>query len=186
MDNGADRCGLALGSGHDRREDVAMSAYVWEKEGESDDWFTPKYIFDAMGTVFFMDVAAPREGPRYTPCIDWLYEKSLDTKWFDFVFMNPPYGKRGDDKAAWTKKFITHGNGVMLVPDRTSAGWFQEAAQHASSVLFMAPKVKFERPDGSIGDKPSNGTALMAAGSRGDAALVNARAAGLGWLCRGA
>lgn len=44
-----------------------MSAY--EKAGESDEWYTPKYIFDAMDMTFDLDVAAPSEGPRYTPTI---------------------------------------------------------------------------------------------------------------------
>jgi hypothetical protein len=33
-----------------------MSA--WEAAGQSDEWFTPKYIFDAMGVEFDTDVAS--------------------------------------------------------------------------------------------------------------------------------
>lgn len=39
-----------------------MAAY--EKTGESDEWYTPRYIFDALNARFDMDVAAPKEGPR--------------------------------------------------------------------------------------------------------------------------
>ena len=47
-------------------------------------------------------------------------------------------------------------------------------------MLFM-PKVKFERPDGTIGRSPSNGTVLMAIGNQGCEALR--RAENLGFLC---
>ena len=32
---------------------------VWESPGKSDEWYTPAYIFDALGAVFDLDVAAP-------------------------------------------------------------------------------------------------------------------------------
>lgn len=158
-----------------------MSA--WEDAGKSDDWFTPRYIFDAMGVMFWMDVAAPKEGPRYAPCIAWLWENSLEVEWQDFVWMNPPFGGR-NGVLPWLEKFVAHKNGVALVPDRTSASWFQWAVSRMDSILFVSPKIKFERPDGSVGKSPGCGTALMAMGEHGCQALVNARR--LGWLAVGA
>lgn len=154
-----------------------MSA--WEAAGKSDDWYSPKYIFDAMGVVFDLDVAAPEDGPRHVPATHWLWRYSLTVPWSKFVFMNPPFGGR-NGVAPWLDKFIAHRNGVALVPDRTSAPWFQRAAPQMDAVLFISPKVKFERPDGTIGRSPGTGTALMAIGPKGEAALRNAR--GLGWL----
>jgi hypothetical protein len=77
--------------------------------------------------------------------------------------MNPPFGARNGIKP-WLDKFFEHDNGIALMPDRTSAPWFQEAAAKAIAILFLSPKVKFERPDGSLGKSPGSGTALMAAG----------------------
>ena len=37
-----------------------MGAY--ERPGESDEWYTPAYIFDALGERFDLDVAAPPAG----------------------------------------------------------------------------------------------------------------------------
>jgi len=51
-------------------------------------------------------------------------------------------------------------------------------------LLFVAPKIKFERPDGSLGEQPGNGTVLMALGRRGVAALTNASSAGLGVMAQ--
>jgi hypothetical protein len=152
-----------------------MSA--WERKGLSDDWLTPEYIFDAMGTVFDLDVASPPR-PTHVPTNALLSAQSLTEKWFGFVWCNPPFGGR-NGVAPWLNKFIAHGNGVALVPDRTSAPWFQQAAPHMDVVLFLSPKVKFERLDGTLGHSPSTGTALMAIGVKGAQALMNARKLGL-------
>ena len=155
-----------------------MSA--WENAGLSDDWFTPAYIFDALGCTFDLDVAAPIDGPRYVPCKQWLFKDSLDLDWSGFVWMNPPYGAR-NGLTPWLERFIKHGNGIALVPDRTSAPWFQAAAPMMAGVLFVAPKIKFEKPDGSIGKSPGTGSALLAMGY-GVAALDRARS--LGWRAK--
>lgn len=157
----------------------------WEANGQSDEWYTPAYIFEAMGRpVFDLDVAAPFDGPRHVPCDGWIYDRSLEREWRGFVWMNPPFGGR-NGLEPWLAKFISHGNGVALVPDRTSAPWFQAAAPAMSSILFVAPKVKFERPDGSIGKSPGTGTALMAIGKRADDCLWAAQRS-IGWLAKSA
>jgi hypothetical protein len=160
---------------------------AWEEAGKSDDWWTPAYVFDAMGVIFDLDVAAPLAAKTHVPCHDWFFDRGLERHWDSgvLIYMNPPFGGRNGVKP-WLDKFFAHGNGVALVPDRTSAPWFQEAARKASLVLFVSPKIRFERPDGSVGKSPGCGTALMSAGSRGDEALRNAARAELGWLCRGA
>lgn len=152
-----------------------MSA--WEASARSDEWYTPAYIFAALGEHFDLDVASP---PRTThvPCDRYLASASLETAWSGFVWMNPPFGGR-KGKAAWLTKFFDHGHGIALTPDRTSAPWFREAWLRADLVLFL-PKVKFERPDGSLGKQPGNGTTLWASGTRAIAALERAAASGLG------
>lgn len=152
-----------------------MAAY--ESHGESDEWYTPRYIFDALGETFDLDVAAPPEGPRYVPCRSWISSNSLECKWEGFVWMNPPFGHQST-KRLWLDKFFAHGNGIALVPDRTSAPWWKEQAPRAGALLFVSPKIKFERPDGTIGEQPGTGTSLLAAGERGIAALSRARSLG--------
>lgn len=157
-----------------------MSA--WEPSvGATNDWFTPKYIFDALGETFDMDVAAPQEGPRYVPCSRWITEAQdgLRTPWEGFVWMNPPFGAR-NGIWVWLDKFFEHGNGIALTPDRTSAPWWHDAASKSNAILFTKGKVKFERPDGTIGKSPGSGVCLMAAGRRATLALLDAERAGLG------
>ena len=147
-----------------------MAAY--EAAGESDDWYTPKYIFDALGVRFDLDVAAPIGGPRHVPAKAWLspVEDGLISPWAGLVWMNPPFGHMRH-KRQWLARFFQHGNGIALVPDRTSAPWFQEYAPMADAICWVAPKIKFERQDGSIGMSPGTGTALLAAGSPAARAL---------------
>ena len=141
-----------------------MSA--WEAAGLTDEWFTPAYIFDALGCTFDLDVASPVDGPRHVPCKQWLYAAALSSDWHGFVWMNPPYGGR-NALEPWLRKFIDHSNGIALVPDRTSAPWFQSAAPVMAGVLFVSPKIKFEKPDGSLGRSPGTGSALFALGGAG-------------------
>lgn len=152
-----------------------MAAY--EKAGESDEWYTPKYIFDALGEAFDLDVASPPEGPRHVPAASFFCEGSLEREWRGFVWMNPPFGHQ-QTKRRWLSKFFDHGNGIALLPDRTSAPWFQEFAPLSDAVLWVSPKIKFERPDGTTGDSPGTGTCLFAAGQRGVRALLRAQTLG--------
>ncbi|WP_333846883.1 DNA N-6-adenine-methyltransferase [Phaeobacter italicus] len=152
-----------------------MAAY--EKAGESDEWYTPAYIFHALGVRFDLDVASPPEGPRYVPANSFYSEKSLEREWTGFVWMNPPFGHQST-KRLWLSKFFDHGNGIALLPDRTSAPWWQEFAPMADAVLFMSPKIKFERPDGSVGQSPGTGTTLLAAGYKAKLALMKAKSLG--------
>ena len=153
----------------------------WEGTGKSDDWYTPCAVFDALGCRFDLDVAGDANALAYcVPAPVALSGMGLEQSWTDFIWMNPPFGGRNGIKP-WLDKFITHGNGIALTPDRTSAPWFQDAMSHMDAVLFTR-KIRFLRPDGSEGKSPSNGTALMAIGWRGTAALHRAAEHGFGIL----
>lgn len=58
----------------------------------------------------------------------------------------------------------------------------RDAAKESDAVLFVNGKIKFVRPDGTIGKWPSNGTTLFAFGSRAVDALRDAEINGLGVL----
>lgn len=157
-----------------------MSA--WEPcLGASDEWYTPRYIFDAIGETFDLDVASPAGGAPHVPSANWFshHHDGLSESWFGYVWMNPPFGGR-NGLVPWLDRFFAHGNGIALTPDRTSAPWWQAANRRADATLFIAGKVKFERPDGSIGKSPGTGTTLFAAGDRAVCALGRAEACGLG------
>ena len=150
--------------------------------GATDEWYTPPHVFDALGCSFDMDVAAPFYRKHVSvPTNHWILQNSLERPWRGFVWMNPPFGAR-NGIAPWLEKFFSHGNGIALTPDRTSAPWWQRAAALADAILFISPKLKFIGVDGEPGTSPAQGTTLMAAGQRGVEALKRAQASGLGFL----
>jgi hypothetical protein len=152
-----------------------MSA--WEAPGQSDEWYTPPWIFDALGCRFDLDPAGARHGGHVPASTVYFGGGGLEKPWHGFVWMNPPFGGRNAIEP-WLAKFIAHGNGIALTPDRTSAPWFQKWAPRAHRLLFL-PKVRFLRPDGSEGKSPSCGTVLWGVGEQAVNALENARDRGL-------
>ena len=153
----------------------------WEALGKSDEWYTPKRVFDAMGVRFDLDPANAAPDGRHVPADRLLAAYGLETAWRGFVWLNPPFGGRNSIRP-WLQKLCEHGNGICLTPDRTSAPWWQEAAAQSDDILFIAGKLKFERTDGSVGQSPSNGISLMAFGQQAVAALRRASDADLGFL----
>lgn len=152
--------------------------------GKTDEWYTPKHVFDALGCVFDMDVATPLDR-RYVsvPTNHWIFQESLKQHWRGFIWMNPPFGGR-NGLVPWLQKFFDHGDGIALVPDRTSAPWWQDFAPRADLALFISPKLKFIGADGLPGESPAQGTTLLASGQRAVEALQRAAAAKLGTLFR--
>lgn len=155
-----------------------MSAY--QSAGKCDEYHTPAYIADALDVVFDLDVAAPSLGPRHIRAKRYYTQLTdgLKQPWTGFVWMNPPFGNQ-KTKREWLARFIEHGNGIALLPDRTSAPWFQEAAPKMDAGLFVDGKIKFERSDGSIATQPGDGTVFFAMGNR---AVEILKKSGLGLL----
>lgn len=155
---------------------------IHEKLGMSDEWYTPKYIFDSLGTTFDLDVASPTDRTNCNvPARQFITENSLTKDWNGFVWMNPPFGGRNAIRT-WLEKLIKHGNGIALTPDRSSTEWWQFAAKYSDCLLQVQGKIKFIKPDGSTGDSPANGTTLFGFGKDACAALMAAQEKGLGIL----
>ena len=111
----------------------------------SDDYWTPKWVFNALKIEFDLDVACPLNGPPNTPAKAY-YTKVTDgliSPWFGNVWMNPPYSKA----TPWVNKFMEHKNGVCLVPFARSA-WANKLWDNCEAVLMMPSHFKFDQ--GSI------------------------------------
>jgi hypothetical protein len=150
--------------------------------GATDEWYTPPRVFAALHCLFDVDVASP--GERVTPWIParhFICSHSLERPWRGCCWMNAPFGAR-NGLVPWLDKFMRHGDGIALVPDRTSAPWWQQFAPQADLILFVAGKLRFIGVDGRPGTSPAQGTTLLSIGARGNAALMRASANGLGFL----
>lgn len=146
--------------------------------GQSDDWYTPREIFDALGLVFDLDPCSPGPG-HWVPARKIYTEQDdgLHHPWEGLVFMNPPFGGR-NGHVPWLRKFLEHANGIAIVRAYTSSAWFHRWAIKAEMMLFPRGKTKFVRPDGSIGRAPGHGVVLLGMGSVAVDALAGS---GLGW-----
>jgi hypothetical protein len=148
----------------------------WEpQQGETDEWYTPKYIFDAFGVPFDLDPFSPGAGKCHTPALIHFQERGLERDWNvpherPFVWMNPPFGGR-NGVVPCIEKFIENGNGIGLCRAYTSAGWFQDLIPKMDAILFPRGKTQFERPDGTVGKSPGSGVCFYALGDIGVAAL---------------
>lgn len=149
---------------------------------ESKEWYTPRFIFDALGIEFDLDPCSP--GKDIAPWIPakkhlTIYENGLITPWNGVVFMNPPYGM---DTPKWFRRLALHGNGIGLVFARTDTKWFHEYMPLASALCFIKGRVQFIRADeansyatGKYNPKGGCGAAsiLVAFGDLAEMALRN-------------
>jgi hypothetical protein len=148
--------------------------------GKSDEWRTPKSIFDALGLVFDLDPCWPLEGPCFVPARQryTVHDNGLVQPWHGLIWLNPPFGGRRGH-VPWLKKFFIHGNGIALVNALTSSDWFHETIVPNAQLLgFPNGKTKFIKPDGSVGTEPANGIVLISAGEVANSALLKS---GLGF-----
>lgn len=156
----------------------------WESSSKSDEYYTPKYVFDALECTFDTDVASPVDRKFcHVPAKEFITENSLSVEWNGFVWMNPPFGKR-NSKSDWLDRIFVHGNGIALTPDRTSAPWWQRAAMQCDCYLLVNHKIKFIRQDGTIARQPSTGNTLFAYGNKAILTLIKAEMNGLGILSK--
>lgn len=134
----------------------------------SDQHYTPKWLFDNMGIQFDLDVAAPIGGAPNVPT-DKYYteaEDGLSQDWIGCVWMNPPYSS----PTPWVDKFIEHNNGVALLPI-TRGKWWDRVWASQGLIVPTPYNFKFERPDGIKRDITFR-TMLLALGHKGHAALI--------------
>lgn len=152
--------------------------------GATDEWYTPPEVFEALGVTFDLDVASP--GWMKTPWLParaFLTANGLEIDWAGFVWMNAPFGGR-NGLTPWLEKFTQHGHGIALVPDRTSAPWWQMYAPNMDLILFWHRKIQFVGTDGKRGKSPAQGTCLFGLGERATVPLKRAQDAGRGILMK--
>lgn len=164
---------------------MKKSGFTYEARfGGSHEWFTPKWIFDALGMKFSLDPCHPRGVRTYVPAA-LAFDKQQDglkQVWLGSVWLNPPYGR---GIGAWMEKMAAHGDGIALVPARTDTKWFHAAAPAADALLF--PKGRIDFIDGDRRRKNAGShdqgapSVMMAWGADGMAALQRFKKLHGGW-----
>ena len=106
----------------------------WNPE-TTDERYTPKAVFDALGVTFDLDVASPPAEYSVVPArnVYTIEDDGLASPWHGFVWMNPPWSQA----SAWATKFIEHGDGIALLPAARQTKWMLELwGSDADLLLF--------------------------------------------------
>jgi hypothetical protein len=104
----------------------------YNPDATSDDYYTPPWVFEALGLEFDLDPCSPPELIPWIPVKEryTLADDGLVQPWHGRVWLNPPYS----NPTPWMELFREHGNGVALIPSSKGA-WFVK--------LFNDPAVGF-------------------------------------------
>jgi len=108
-----------------------------EEAADSDDWYTPPWVFEGLGLTFDLDVASPPGGLPWIPAKQ-VYDESdngLAQPWFGLVWCNPPYSA----PYQWCIRYAAHADGLILLrADLSTRGPF--IAFTASDAMWVPQK----------------------------------------------
>ena len=139
---------------------------------DSDERFTPRWLFDALGETFDLDPASPIGLDTFVPAIARFTREDdgLAQDWNGFVWLNPPFS----NSTVWADKFIAHGCGIFLGPI-ANGGWWQRLARSAD-ILWLMRDFPFVHPT-HAGKRSSMPLAIAGYGDRAVAAVRRASVA---------
>lgn len=115
---------------------------------ENDEWYTPAWLFQALGVEFDLDPCSPGAPPSSVPAKRHLTkaDNGLQAEWSGRIWLNPPFSSKRD----WYEKLISLGlPGIALMPAKTETHDLQDYMRAASALLFVKGRIYFER-----GSKP--------------------------------
>jgi hypothetical protein len=134
---------------------------------ESDERYTPRWIFDGIGDTFDLDPASPVEGGDCVPAAVKLtrLDDGLAKPWRGFVWLNPPFSR----SSAWADRFREHGDGIWLGPVANSRAWIDLA--RAADMVWHIRDIAFTHPT-HAGKRSNMPLAFVALGDRGRIGLL--------------
>jgi phage N-6-adenine-methyltransferase len=111
----------------------------------SDEWYSPKSLFDDLNLHFDLDVASAIDNKSHVPATRryTIEDDGLVQTWEGRVWMNPPYSK----PSPWVTKWLEHCNGIALLPMAKSR-WFNELMQSEAKFVLLPSTFKFDSPEG--------------------------------------
>jgi len=138
---------------------------------DSDDWYTPSWIFDGLGITFDLDAAAPDGGAPNVPARQFytVADDGLLSPWHGVVWCNPPYSS----PTKWCDKWAQHepGGCLLIRADLSTRGPF--AAWRAADAAWVANRrLQFDSGSGQRTGAVHFSTILL---GRGDVAVAGMR-----------
>ena len=120
----------------------------WYQSSDSDDWWTPQWVFDMLDQEFGfeIDVCASAENAKCERFFS-REDNALDQEWAGVCWMNPPYGRSGDQGIyQWMQKARQSAQAgatvVCFVPARTDTLWWWDHALEGE-IRFIKGRLKF-------------------------------------------
>lgn len=132
----------------------------------NDEWYTPaKYIEMARKVMGSIDVdpasndfaqKTVQAGVHYTA-----ESNGLDKEWRGTVWMNPPYSRAliGPFIRKLVSEYMSGRctEAIVLTNNSTDTAWFMDMARAGATVCFPRGRIRFQRPDGTMGRTPPQG-----------------------------
>lgn len=125
-------------------------------------WLTPPHILEALGE-FDLDPCSSLDRPWDTAKNHYTVDDDgLIQPWFGRVWCNPPYGPK---MGPFLEKLAAHDNGIALIFARTETrAFFDFVWDKADALLFLKGRLRFHKPDGSLGGTAGSPSVLIAYG----------------------
>ncbi len=148
---------------------VPVRLFDLSHAADTDDWYTPSWIFEELDEVFDLDVAAPPGGVPWIPAgrSFSLEDNGLAQQWVGFVWCNPPYSA----PFPWCDKWVLHGNGIIVLRADLSTRGPAAAFAAATSLFVPTPRLQFVNGFGEKAGSVNFSTVLLGLGDRANAAL---------------
>ena len=108
---------------------------------DTDERYTPRWVFDALAARFDLDPAAAPGGANVPA--DKYYtadDDGLSRPWVGLVWLNPPFS----NMPPWVDRWLAHHNGCLLFP-WTDSEWHRRLLD-AVPLVVLLDRPKFEHP----------------------------------------
>ena len=138
------------------------------------EWYTPPTIIQALGE-FDLDPCTSQVAWDFNHSAKKYYtmeDDGLSKEWDGRIWMNPPYSQ--PTITQFMERMAIHNNGIALLYNRSDNKMFHSFIfPVADSIFFLKGRIRFYRPDGTVGEQPGSGSVLIAFGRNNTEAIEN-------------
>lgn len=138
------------------------------------EWYTPPTIIQALGE-FDLDPCTSQVAWDFNHSAKKYYtmeDDGLSKEWNGRIWMNPPYSQ--PTITQFMERMAIHNNGIALLYNRSDNKMFHSFVfPVADSIFFLKGRIRFYRPDGTVGEQPGSGSVLIAFGRNNTEAIEN-------------